>query len=90
MTVGVSICTLCELHNMDDMGNAVCAAFPNGIPPEIAHQGFDHRNEFTDDNGIRFVPKKGVTPEKVDRLLALRPAPEAGVSSDDRHLDIQP
>lgn len=31
-----------------------CIAFPQGIPDEIYFLGFDHRNEFPGDNGVRF------------------------------------
>ena len=36
-----------------------CAAFPGGIPDEILSEGFDHRQEFSGDNGIRFEPRIG-------------------------------
>lgn len=32
-----------------------CQAFPDGIPDEILRRGFDHRNAFPRDNGLRFV-----------------------------------
>ena len=68
--IGKTICHLCELFEWSETGQ-VCSAFPAGIPPEILHRGFDHRNEFPGgDNGVRFVPRKGVTPEQVDQLVA--------------------
>jgi hypothetical protein len=73
---GPQICTLCDLFDWDDDGNPVCPAFPGGIPPEIGHRGFDHRNEFPGDNGIRFVPRKGVTPEQVDQVVGMAPPAE--------------
>lgn len=33
-----------------------CAAFPDGIPPEIWVQGEDHREPFPGDRDIRFEP----------------------------------
>jgi len=35
-----------------------CAAFPKGIPDEIAEDEFDHRQPFPDDQGIRWEPLK--------------------------------
>jgi hypothetical protein len=31
-----------------------CAAFPDGIPDEILHSKFDHRNPHPGDNGIQY------------------------------------
>jgi hypothetical protein len=43
----------------------------------IAHPGFDHRNPHPEDNGVRLVPRKVVTPERVEAILALNtPPPE--------------
>lgn len=34
----------------------VCAAFPDGIPVEIAYGNNDHTEPFEGDNGIQFEP----------------------------------
>jgi hypothetical protein len=48
----------------------VCAAFPNGIPKEIAFGDNRHRDPFPGDQGIRWVPDKGFeyfdTPERIE------------------------
>jgi hypothetical protein len=33
-----------------------CAAFPDGIPQDIAEGAFDHANPHAGDHGIRFEP----------------------------------
>ena len=38
------------MHPLDN----TCAAFPEGIPPEILGGGFDHREPHPHDNGVRF------------------------------------
>jgi hypothetical protein len=50
-----SQCQMCShFHGGDGNGNAVCDAFPNGIPIRILIFHFDHSEEFPGDNGIRF------------------------------------
>ena len=39
-----------DIHPLD----RTCAAFPEGIPPEILGGGFDHREPHPDDNGVQF------------------------------------
>lgn len=82
--MGPTLCSLCSTFDWDENGTPVCQAFPGGIPPEILHQGFDHRNEFPGDNGIRFTPNPGVTPEDVEQVLSLK----SGVTGSDGHLPV--
>jgi hypothetical protein len=73
------LCASCAHFEHDyDRDRPVCAAFPNGIPNEIIQAGFDHRNEFPGDNGVRFTPLPDVTPEQVELKLKARP----GVTHD--------
>lgn len=46
---------------------ATCAAFPRGIPDEILIGGFDHREPYAGDNGVRYMPERTTTGR---RLLA--------------------
>jgi hypothetical protein len=52
-----------------DPDTQTCAAFPAGIPDEILRQGFDHRNEYPGDNGVRFTPSGPVDPAKLDAMV---------------------
>jgi len=56
MTI-MSQCMICK--NLLDGKPANCKAFPNGIPDEILHNKFDHRNAFLGDKGIQFDPEPG-------------------------------
>lgn len=55
-----SICRACLRLRSD----GTCEAFPDGIPPRIAHLHFDHRLPFPGDGGVRFLPD----PERRDLL----------------------
>jgi hypothetical protein len=46
----------CKHFNRDDERGLTCSAFPEGIPPEIIHNQFDHRYPKNGDNGIRYEP----------------------------------
>jgi hypothetical protein len=63
-----SICDACALvqkkSNPDSQSSVdrwipYCAAFPERVPNEIYLGGFDHRNEFPGDQGIRFQMRDG-------------------------------
>lgn len=42
-----SICPMCVHLNLEGpAGRPRCKAFPQGIPDEILHEGFDHREPF--------------------------------------------
>ena len=47
-------CALCK-HKVLGLR---CAAYPDGIPPEILTGEHDHREPYKGDNGIRFEPVK--------------------------------
>jgi hypothetical protein len=42
----------------------LCAAFPFGVPDDIYYGGFDHRQAFPGDGGIRWEPAAGVEAER--------------------------
>jgi hypothetical protein len=51
------MCFKCVHFNEDEeTGEQTCAAFQGPIPVEILQDGFDHRQEFPGDNGVRFTP----------------------------------
>lgn len=54
-------CATCKLVNWNAPSDQPlsCAAFPGGIPKEISQEGFDHREPFPGDNGIRYEPLPG-------------------------------
>lgn len=54
MTTGPPpICDACSrLRPLGD--RLACEAFPDGIPDEILFEGFDHREPFPGDQGVRF------------------------------------
>jgi hypothetical protein len=54
-----TICAMCVRLRSRAGQWPTCAAFPAGIPKEIINGGFDHRQPFPGDNGIRFELKAG-------------------------------
>ncbi|MCC7494988.1 MAG: hypothetical protein IT204_21750 [Fimbriimonadaceae bacterium] len=50
------LCCFCRHANALGADAFHCAAFPDGIPPEILIGGFDHRAPHPDDSGVRFEP----------------------------------
>lgn len=45
----------CALLQRDERGFVTgCKAFPGGVPEEIMVGGFDHRNPYPGDGGVRF------------------------------------
>ncbi|WP_214408554.1 hypothetical protein [Sphaerisporangium fuscum] len=46
-----------EAETSADLWTPHCDAFPEKVPDAIFFGGFDHRNPYPGDNGIRFVLK---------------------------------
>lgn len=69
------MCAFCK-HRQDRTNGEIqpglpqprCAAFPFGIPTEIWHDFFDHREVFPGDRGIRFETASSIGTEYVSRL----------------------
>lgn len=61
MQFAMPICQACARlgPRLDGGEGLVCAAFPDGIPDAIYEGGFDHRQPFRGDKGIRFVLADG-------------------------------
>lgn len=60
MTTGPApICTACVRFDPTGPNGWVCEAFPDGIPDAITEEGFDHRNPFDGDRGVRFQLEEG-------------------------------
>lgn len=54
------ICDACSrLGPKPDGPGLACEAFPAGIPDAILVEGFDHRQAFDGDNGVRFQLEPG-------------------------------
>ena len=53
MTGDKPLCWECK-HWSGDRADRTCKAFAEGIPQEIYFGGFDHREAFEGDGGIRF------------------------------------
>lgn len=67
-----SLCQLCTRYQpggLEDDGVSKCAAFPNGIPPEILKEAWDHREPLGDEK-ILFeqVPGKEEAVEKWEQI----------------------
>lgn len=75
MSTGSTICIFCR-HYRPDGDVPSCAAFPGGVPAEIINGGFDHRQEYPGDGGIRFEPDGPVDQEQIDIALTKRERPE--------------
>lgn len=45
-------CITCEWYK-----GVGCKAFPTGIPDDITHNEFDHRNRYPGDHDIQYVEK---------------------------------
>lgn len=70
MTYGPTpLCLTCKRLT----GEQVCEAFPNGIPDAIYWGGYNHRNSYPGDNGLRYLPKpKSALKSRMATTLAER------------------
>jgi hypothetical protein len=65
------LCEFCKhfQYKRSEASYYVCAAFPDGIPYEIAAAQFDHRKPHPDDNGTRFELTEGEElPARIEEL----------------------
>lgn len=53
-TLVIPICESCTHLGPGPAGGFACTAFPAGIPDEIYPGGFDHRQPFPGDGGVRW------------------------------------
>jgi hypothetical protein len=68
-------CHLCKHFEFEGEkeGEYICPAFREGIPEEILFAWFDHRNEYPNDNGIRFEAMIPYFDEGQKRLIVNNP-----------------
>jgi hypothetical protein len=65
-----SLCTMCvHKSNDEETDQPICLAFPQGIPDEIVRLGFDHREEYPGDGGVRFTPDGPVDQDEIDGIV---------------------
>lgn len=62
----LSQCDLCTQTNATGTG---CAAFPEGIPYEVAMSDVDHRFPVDGDHGVQFVPTTPLAKEEQARMF---------------------
>ncbi len=60
MTLRHSQCAWCKhlLPKINHPSDSTCLAFPEGIPPEVLWNKFDHKQSYPGDNGIQFEAKE--------------------------------
>jgi len=51
--ITIPLCAFCKHAQQTEM-ITTCDAFPDGIPDQILHDGYNHRQPFLGDHGIRF------------------------------------
>jgi hypothetical protein len=65
------ICIACAHIQTDDFGIITgCEAFPDGIPDAIYVEGFDHREPYPGDGGIRFELESETALERYEATRA--------------------
>jgi len=79
-TVGQPVCVGCvhlkRVNGRPDWVRLTCTAFPDGIPDAIVNNEADHRETFSGDNGIRFVPVDADAVAYAARTFAIDPNDE--------------
>lgn len=64
-----SVCSFCRhlISSVPSQRQALCAAFPDGIPDEIWMGENKHQEAYPGDHGIRFAPRPDADPEALKR-----------------------
>ena len=67
----ISVCEFCRHFRGETPGKRkkmCCDAFPDGIPRYIIWFGYDHREAYPNDNGIRFEMKPDLSEEEISEM----------------------
>ncbi len=68
----INVCDVCKHYRGEISKNGgrrvCCDAFPDGIPRYIFNLGYDHREPYPNDNGIRFKMKPDLSESDMERV----------------------
>ena len=67
-TFAPPMCLNCiHFQDENDEGQAVCTAFPDGIPDKIFFEAGNHKKPWPGDHGVRFAAKDPILEEEEEK-----------------------